>query len=201
MVSNKTGNLHNPAYDTPDKPISWWSWRPGFKPVNALLIGSLASLPGLLIATAGLFTLVAPLLDHTLESYITGGSFLLLLGIAGLVYPITLLRWGLRDFLIERYARDNLYQGEAKVVATRAVIGTTSRSHPGVMRVTPRPWYGIALLPINGNHDYKKYQTLTFSVSEERYQSMREGMLVHIMYSPHLHYVYTLTGLSNEINA
>src|SRR5690242_11804678 len=131
MVSNKTGSIHDPAYDTPDEPISWWSWRPGFKPARALLIGALTSLLGLFIATTGLLALAAPLLDHTSKSYITGGSFLLLLGIAGLIYPITLLRWGLRDFLIERYAHDNLYQGKAKVVATRAVTGTTSRSRPG----------------------------------------------------------------------
>lgn len=201
MIPDKTGSIHDPTYDTYDGPISWWSWRPGFKPANALLLGGFVSLALLLLLASSLFVVIAPLLDSTTTNGKQTGSILLIIPllIVGLIYPITLLRWGLRDFLIERYARDHLCQYKARVIATRAATGSTNRNRPGIMRGNSRPWYGVALLPINEELiGYKKLPVLTFSISEERYQSIREGMLVQIVYSPDLHYVYTLTELRNE---
>ena len=201
MIPDKTGSLHDLSYDTYDGPISWWSWRPGFKPAKALLLGGFLSMVLLLLLASSLFVVIAPLLDSTITSHKQIGGTLLVIPllIVGLIYPIVLLRWGLRDFLIERYARDHLCQYKAKVIATRAATGSTNRNRPGVMRGNPRSWYGVALLPVNEEHfGYKKHPVLTFSISEERYQSIQEGMQVQIVYSPHLHYVYTLTELSDE---
>jgi len=44
-------------------PISWWSWRPGIKPRNALLIGGLISCMALVLASIGLIALVLSMLD------------------------------------------------------------------------------------------------------------------------------------------
>ena len=50
--------------NTPDVgAISWWSWRPGIKPRNALLFGGLLSLLGLLLLSGGLFTFIVGIVD------------------------------------------------------------------------------------------------------------------------------------------
>lgn len=51
-------------HSTPDiGPISWWSWRPGIKPRNALVIGGLITVVALLLVGIGLATLVLGILD------------------------------------------------------------------------------------------------------------------------------------------
>src|SRR5947209_2278742 len=44
-------------------PRSWWSWRPGIQPRNALIIGGLLSMVALLLGGIGLVTLVLGVLD------------------------------------------------------------------------------------------------------------------------------------------
>jgi hypothetical protein len=44
-------------------PISWWSWRPGIRPRNALLIGSLLSVVAVLLLATGSVTLALGILD------------------------------------------------------------------------------------------------------------------------------------------
>jgi hypothetical protein len=46
-------------------PIPWWSWRPGIRPRNALVIGALISLVALLLAAIGVVTLVLGILDSS----------------------------------------------------------------------------------------------------------------------------------------
>jgi len=51
-------------YNTQDTPaISWWSWRPGIKPRNALVFGGLLSFLGLLLIGSGLLTLIVGTID------------------------------------------------------------------------------------------------------------------------------------------
>jgi hypothetical protein len=51
-------------YNTQDIPtISWWSWRPGIKPRNALVFGGLLSFLGLLLIGSGLLTLIVGIVD------------------------------------------------------------------------------------------------------------------------------------------
>lgn len=52
---------NNAAQDTGS--ISWWSWRPGIKPRNAVIFGGLLALLGLLLTGTGLFTLIAGIVD------------------------------------------------------------------------------------------------------------------------------------------
>lgn len=44
-------------------PISWWSWRPGIKPLYALLLGTGITFIALLLACLGVITLIAGILD------------------------------------------------------------------------------------------------------------------------------------------
>lgn len=43
--------------------VSWWSWRPGIKPLRAFLAGGLLSLLALFLLVSGLTTLIAGILD------------------------------------------------------------------------------------------------------------------------------------------
>lgn len=45
--------------------VSWWSWRPGMKPLRAFLFGGLLSLLALFLLTNGVATLVAGALDSS----------------------------------------------------------------------------------------------------------------------------------------
>ncbi len=44
-------------------PISWWSWRPGIQPRNALLIGGMIAFVAVLLISIGLVTLVLGMMD------------------------------------------------------------------------------------------------------------------------------------------
>lgn len=54
-------------------PISWWSWRPGIRPQNALLIGIPCTMLALLMAMLGLSTLIAGIEDSMLPPLLVSG--------------------------------------------------------------------------------------------------------------------------------
>src|SRR5579863_8168714 len=55
-----------PPYPTPDPDsITWWSWRPGIIPRNAVLLGGLIMLLALLLGSLGLATLVISIIDNS----------------------------------------------------------------------------------------------------------------------------------------
>src|SRR6266496_641068 len=255
-------------------PISWWSWRPGIKPLNALLLGCPLTIFALLMILLGLITLVAGIEDSssapllvpgtvisrstgttTSASQLTihlrrtagfpstvalavpaivaqhvpinatvtlmysqrlhfayaleyaghpyilpgvsaagnpvGSIALLLLGLIMLPYPALLAHWGWRDLLIERYDRGRLCKMMACIVDTRAMT-RTHVARPGFAGRGTRPWYGIALLPVEGGSSRHVY---TFSVSGETHGSVQKGTLVNATYAPHLHYVYRLVSI------
>ena len=109
----------------------------------------------------------------------------MLLGLLLLPYPALLVHWGWRDLLLARYERGRLSTMKGRVVALRE---TTRGRQPGFAGRGARLWYGIALQP-----DEEPLKIHTFSISEETYRSLQKGMPVRIVYSPHLHYVYTIT--------
>ena len=45
--------------------VSWWSWRPGLKPLRAFIFGGLLSLLAVFLLVNGLTTLIAVLLDNS----------------------------------------------------------------------------------------------------------------------------------------
>jgi hypothetical protein len=170
-------------------PFSWWSWRPGIKPLYALLLGGVAMLPGLAIASFGALALISAA-HNVLASLILLAFGLLLLG-----YPLLLARWGMRDLLIARYTPHDLCRLTSYVIATRAVEGSTRRDRPGMMPRGTHPWHGIALLLPD---DTNSHRVLTLSVDASLFPAAREGALVSIVYSPHVHYVYSLEGVDEQ---
>jgi hypothetical protein len=261
-------SIHEPG------PISWWSWRPGIRPQNALLIGIPCTLITLLMTMLGLITLIAgtadsmspPLLvpgtvqqrsagtktsppqltihlqgprgipsdvalavsdsafqqismhaavtvsysqrlhfayalDYAGRHYSLPGTTaagnpvgsvaLLLVGLLLLPYPALLAHWGWQDLLIERYKRYKRTHMTARVVDKR-VTARTRAAQPGFTGRGTRPWYGLALLPDTTR------RVCTFSVNQEIYERVQNGTCVNIVYSPHLHYIYTLQHVKSQ---
>ena len=276
-------------YDS--RPVSWWSWRPGIRPHNALLIGGAFSLVALLFISLGIVLLVSSIVDsvsptltipgvvthHSITSldtayYLTirlhttgfptsvsvavsagayhaihdgdsilteysshlhvlnaldsvgkqgqqyqhyvlpqsstggiwpGASALLLLGMLLLPYPAVLARWGWRDLYANRHSQQRNGHMSGTIVALRAANETQMR-RPGLLpRRGVRTWYGVALLPDNTTENTKDKEVaraITFAVNQEAYRTLEEGTAVTVIYSPHLHYVYSLkhTGETGE---
>jgi hypothetical protein len=256
-------------------PISWWSWRPGIQPRNALLLGIPLTLITLLMVLLGMFTLIAGIADSTspplhvpgtvlrhsegtkisspqltialrgpksLPKTVTlavsqstfqhvmlkasvsvsysqrlhfayeleyagrvypipgttaagnplGSLALLLVGLLLLPYPALLTHWGWQDLLIERYQRAKLARMTARVVDKRTTTKTRT-AHPGFAGRGSRPWYGLALLPLD---EKGVGHVHTFSVSEEVWARMQADMQVNVTYSPHLRYMYEVHRVS-----
>lgn len=268
---------HTYTTHDPDS-ITWWSWRPGIKPRNAVFVGGLITLLALLLGSIGMITLVLGIMDnasaplqlpgivagHTvnnldglprlritinnrlhavgfpamvspvvskeafhaihdgdsilldysprlhflyaLESagrYYTlpgvsmadnpiGSVALLLLGVTLFPYPALLTLWGLRDLRSAHDSRNGRCMITARVVGKRAAVRTITQrrdNRPGLTPRLSRSWYGVALDPVEPT---SSEQFMTFNINYETYCSVDEGVLVQIMYSPHLHYVYKL---------
>jgi hypothetical protein len=125
-----------------------------------------------------------------------GSIALLLLGILLFPYPTLLMLWGVRDLRSEQSKRDEGCMIRARVVGKRAVARTKAERNINRPGLTPRishPWYGLALDPVEQS-SFQRMMTL--SVSYEVYHSVKEGALVQVRYSPHLHYVYALEQVS-----
>ncbi|MFL5625423.1 MAG: hypothetical protein ACJ788_07480 [Ktedonobacteraceae bacterium] len=172
--------------------ISWWSWRPGIRPRNALVSGGLITVVALLLAGTGLVTLVLAILhSFSPPGQVTGSVSLLLLGGIMLPYPALLLIWGWQDLFASRESSKRCTL-TGKVVGLRASVATRRRS-AGLVPHAPRPWYGVALQFTDGAGEQ---QVTTFALSQERYMSLHEGDTVTITYSPHVHYVFALDQVS-----
>ncbi|HLH62171.1 MAG TPA: hypothetical protein VKV20_10860 [Ktedonobacteraceae bacterium] len=260
---------HQNEKDTYDnEPISWWSWRPGIKPRNAMLFGGLLASLGLLLVGSGLFTLVvgiidansppvqtpgtvtghtttivdtmphliirlhvygepevAPAVSQSLAKIIRNGDpvlldysprlhflyaldyagqryplpgtsasgdpfgslALLLMGLLLFPYPLLLTRWGWLDWRAGHSGRVGRHCTIiASVVALRSTGQAQRTNRPGL---TPRfagSWYGVALQPLNSD------EIKTFSVPEQTYKRLRKDTMVEIIFSPQLHYVYSI---------
>lgn len=272
MPDHRAQSSHKYTYTT-SSPISWWSWRPGVKPRNAFLLGTLFTVIALLLIGLGLLTLLAGILDSysaplrlpgtvtkhainsidgqprlsirlhtagfptTIAPIVTSNTFhlisdnemvnvdysprlhflyalestghtyplpdasaadnplgslaVLLLGLVLLPYPALLTLWGWQDLQPLREGRKQYCTLTARVVGIRAIntIQTRLAARPGLFPRTPRPWYGVALQPINGADSQ---QILTFSITSEMHRYLDEEEWISITYSPHLHYVYAL---------
>lgn len=81
----------------------------------------------------------------------------------------------------------------ASVVALRSTGQARRTNRPGL---TPRfagSWYGVALQPLDSD------EIKTFSVPEQTYKRLRKDTIVEIIFSPQLHYVYSIeeTNIKN----
>ena len=250
-------------------PVSWWSWRPGIKPRNALLIGGVFTLIALFFIALGLVVLALSIADstsaplnvagvvtrhttgglngsyyltiqlhtpgfpaavsapvnatmyHTLHDgnavtleyspylrqlnaldaggqhyilpnsgtagIVIGAIALLLLGLVMLPYPAVLARWGWRDLY-----SNNRMNVTGAIIALRAATETQMR-RPGLMpRRGVRTWYGIALSTSDTG------RVMTFAITETMYRGRKEGEIITIICSPHIHYVYSLEQVRED---
>lgn len=117
-----------------------------------------------------------------------GSLALFFLGAVICPYPmlLTLLAW--RDLNVGRGGRKK-QQMRARVVGLRAAISSGTR-RTGMMPVPSRSWHGVALQPLDSRITQ---QVMSFSIPEYTYALLHEGDTVEITYSPHLHYVYSIS--------
>ena len=120
-------------------------------------------------------------------SNLPGSILLLLIASLLLPYPLFLTFGGWHDL------RGGKRTMTGKVAARRTtatnVIRQGRSAHPGVTHRIGRAWYGMALQPLET--DYRQ-QVMVFRLTEEQYRDLREGELMRVDYTPHLHHVQSL---------
>jgi hypothetical protein len=112
-----------------------------------------------------------------------GSVALVLLGLLICPYPAFLAIWGWRDLQA---------QGGCTMMARIVGLHTSKQTRspqPGITSRMFRSSFTVALEPADSTtfHD-----VVTFVLKEEMFRSLRVGMVVQVMYSPNLHYVYVL---------
>ena len=110
-----------------------------------------------------------------------GSVALMLLGLVIFPYPAFLALWGWRDLQAQRG-----YTMTARILGLRSSKQTRSLQ-PGLTSRMFRSSYTVTLVPADTS---TFREGVTFVIKEEIYRSLREGMVVEVAYSPHLHHVY-----------
>ena len=156
-----------------------------------------------LLLIVGLYTLILGILGgaspHTqLRGALPGSSLLLLIGAVMLPYPLFLIYGGWHDLRGEQRSMTG------RVVALRTTAPDILRqgrpAHPGVTPHMARAWYGVALLPPEPPEPSRPLEAaershgpvVVFRLGEELYRDLREGELVRVVYTAHLHHVQSL---------
>ncbi len=139
--------------------------------------------------------------DHGQRYNLPGGSplsnlfasiALILLGLLFFPYPLLLTLWGWHDLRQPKMMIRGRVIGLRVSQRTRP-IRQRRAAHPGLTPRIGRAWYGIALEMLDSQQD-----TVTFAIREEQHKGLREGQVVEVMYSPHLHYVHTIQPIAND---
>lgn len=136
----------------------------------------------------------------SVASSMFGAAALLLIGLLLFPYPAVLASWGWRDMLAEAGRLGALSLARARVVGLRAAANRleSRASRPGLTgRLTRSSWHGVALVPADAPEGMQA-APVTFSVSAEVYQRLREGDIVEIVFAPHLRYVYRLERVTED---
>jgi hypothetical protein len=128
-----------------------------------------------------------PIQNGGLFSIFLGTFTLLLLGLAMLPYPALLTSWAWHD-LYGRKPDSRQRTLTGKVIALREAIPKRA-NRPGLSPRPTRTWYGVALAPLDASAEQP---VLTFAIPQDMYKALREGEIVRITYSSHIHYVYKL---------
>lgn len=143
--------------------------------------------------------------DHGQRYTLPGGSplgnlfgsiALLLVGLLFLPYPFLLTKWGWHDLR----QPDIMLRG--RVLALRATQRTglprqirARATHPGLTPRLGRAWYGMAVEPLTLA---SQQDIVTFTISEEQHRGLQEGQTIVVTYSPHLHYVRSISPIEHE---
>jgi hypothetical protein len=112
-----------------------------------------------------------------------GSIALVILGLIIFPYPALLATWGWRDLQTQ-----NGDKMTARIVELRTSKQTRT-PQPGITSPISRTTYTVTLEPINAS--FSK-ESVTFSIKEEMYRTLRTKTFVQITYSPNLHYVYAV---------
>jgi hypothetical protein len=129
-----------------------------------------------------------------------GAAALLLFGLLLFPYPAILASWGWRDLLAESGRIGACHRVRARVAGLRAASKglDASMRRPGLTsRLSRSSWCGVALVPLDASLD-ERQRLVTFSISREVWERLREGDVVEIVYAPHLHYVYRLERVATD---
>ena len=108
---------------------------------------------------------------------------LIIVGLALLPYPLYLLLWAWRDLHT---------QSGRSILARVAGLHTTQQTRlarPGITRPISRTSYSVALQELEPS---TAEEIQRFRIKESIYRTLHVGDVVRIVYSPHLHYVYSL---------
>lgn len=129
-----------------------------------------------------------------------GAAALLLFGLLLFPYPAILASWGWRDLLAESGRLGARHRARARVAGLRAAskdLGA-SMKRPGLTSHFSRSsWCGVALVPLDASL-HERQRLVTFSISRETWERLREGDVVEIVYAPYLHYVYHLERVTTD---
>lgn len=106
---------------------------------------------------------------------------LLIFSLLLLPYPALLGFWGWRDL------HTGQRQCVAPVIALRKARQTTTRT-PGMVPRTVNTWHGVAI-----RTEQSPQELLIFAIPQDLHARLQVGEIVEVRYSPHLHYLYTLT--------
>lgn len=129
-----------------------------------------------------------------------GAAALLLFGLLLFPYPAILASWGWRDLLAESGRLGARYRARACVAGLRAAskdLGASMRRPGLTSRFSRSSWCGVALVPLDASL-HERQRLVTFSISHETWERLREGDVVEIVYAPHLHYVYRLERVTAD---
>jgi hypothetical protein len=112
-----------------------------------------------------------------------GSIALMILGLIIFPYPAFLASWAWRDLQA---------QGGNKMTASIVELRSSKLDRtpqPGITSPISRPTYSMVVEPIDASFSQ---DIVTFRIKEDLYHDLRPKSLTEIIYSPHLHYVYTV---------
>ena len=137
--------------------------------------------------------------DHGQRYNLPGGSplsnlfasiALIPLGLLFFPYPLLLALWAWRDLRQPKLMIRGRVIGLRVSQRTRPLQG---RRSPGLTPRIGRAWYGMALESLASQQDI-----ITFAIREEQHKGLREGQMVEVMYSPHLHHVHRIQPIASD---
>jgi hypothetical protein len=114
------------------------------------------------------------------------------LGLLFILYPLLLTLWGWHDLRQPQVTIHGRVVGLRASQQTRAPLQRRA-ARPGLTPRIGRAWYGMALESL----DTDTRHIMTFAISEEQQRELRQGQIVQVMHSPHLHHVLSIKLIEN----
>ncbi len=166
------------SFPTGNSAITWWSWRPGIKPRNAFIIGAPLTLLACFFIGVGLYTLLFGIIDSyspplQIPALVTGYTTGVIDG-----RPRLTIR-------LDRSGNPTIISPVIFPATHQAIHRTCTSSTPWNTRANATTCRAAARWAIPSPHS-------PYSSKETIYGTLHVGDVVRVVYSPHLHYVYSL---------